>query len=76
MSAPGDDGYLDIHLPSCYDKGKSFLEAATSTSVVTTRTQHNNEISKHLDNDPQCWCCSEIIKAGKDDLRVTFCSSV
>ena len=43
MSAPGDDGYLDIHLPSCYDKGKSFLEAATSTSVVTARTQHNND---------------------------------
>ena len=51
MSAPGDDGYLDIHLPSCYDKGKSFLEAATSTSVVTTRTPHNNGISKHLDDD-------------------------
>ena len=51
MPAPGDDGCLDIHLPSCYDKGKSFLEAATSTSVVTTRTQHNNGIGKHLDDD-------------------------
>ena len=59
MTAPGDDGSLDIHLPSCYDKGKSFLEAATSTSVVTTRTQHSNGISKHLGADNHGWdqCC-------------------
>ena len=39
--ALGDDGCLDIHLPSCYDKRKSFLEA--STSVVGARNVGGNE---------------------------------